>query len=174
MSATSPQIQRLLEPDRSGLRRQARPWLLKTCFTCLHQLHLPQSSEAATWALCVRESNAFDRATVAMLPTSRAGHPRASVTQAHGTPNETARQAHASTTLTLPLPRHQACFSLRHRSTVCIIKDTFPKRLLAHYSATTVTCLDTQNVHFSSKECAHSGSSLKLGILSKGWNGHML
>lgn len=42
----------------------------------------------------------------------------------------------------------------RRRSTLCIIKDTFPKRLLAHYSETTVTCLHTQNVHFTSEERA--------------------
>lgn len=55
-----------------------------------------------------------------------------------------------------------------------LLKTLFLKRLLAHYSATAVSCLDTQNVHFSSKECAQPGSSLKLGILWKGWNGHIL
>lgn len=88
MSAATPQAQRLLEPDRSGLLRQACPWLLKTCFTCLHQLHLPQLPHV----LCVwREQRFWQRPT----------HPRASVTV---TPNETTRQAYASTGLTASPP----------------------------------------------------------------------
>ena len=148
---------------------------------CLCLLHPPHPCPPSCCWSCHMHSARVRAAlltgvTVATLAPSRAEHPRASVTPAphntavHGAPSETVRQDHASAhppSLPLASPRHQACLSLRHGNTLCIIKDTFPKRLLAHYSATTVTCLDTQNVHFSPEECARPGSSSHAGNISR-------
>lgn len=99
----------------------------------------------------------FDRVTVATLPQVELNTLRRQLLQCH---------VHSSSAQRQPARRDQPANSpsfpvrlaVRHRNTLCIIKDTFPKRLLAHYSATTVACLATQNVHFTSKECAHPGS----------------
>lgn len=144
-------------------------------FQLLPPSPLPRAAEAATCTLCVREQHFWQGDWAECCPKSSwtpsgVSYSSATYTAVHGAPNETVRQDHVSATLHDPClslsppasPRHQACFSLWHGNTLCIIKDTFPKRLQAHYSATTVTCLNTQNVHFSSKEWAHPGSSLML------------
>lgn len=120
----------------------------------------PRAAEAATCARRVCESCTFDRVTVATLPQVELNTFRRQLLQCHihsSAQRQPVRQDPPADSPSLPLR-----LAVRHRNTLCIIKDTFPKRLLAHYSATTVTCLATQNVHFTAKECAHPGSFLML------------
>lgn len=104
------------------------------------------AAQAALCALCVREQH-FWQGDCGDADPSRAERPRASATPAAHIEQRVGhpmRQWDKITpTCSLPpsrlllsaSPRHRACFSLRHRNTLCIIKDTFPKK-----AASTLFC----------------------------------
>lgn len=140
------------------------------------------AAQADLCALCVREQH-FWQGDCGDADPSRAERPRASVTPAAHIEQRVGHPMRQWDKITPTCSLPPSSFSLlplaTEHASLCdtgtpyaLLKTLFLKRLLAHYSATTVTCLDAQNVHFSSEECAHPGSSLKLTVLWKGWNSH--
>lgn len=116
-------------------------------------------------ALCLCTGSTSDRPTAATLPRVELNplrhHLLHTHTASHGAPNATAKQDHASLHPSLPSPPKRA--SVRDTGTsYALLKLTSPKRPQAHYSATTVTRLGTQNV-LSSEGLA--GSS----VLEENW-----